>query len=169
MMTDDQLELKGLTEVGVTAALGKAQHYRLLNEPLEAESICHDVLAVQPNNVDAIRSLILALTDQFGESGSGRRVKAAEKLAQQIPDPYERTYLRGLIAEREAKAYLARSTSPQFAYGGFRAAMELYEEAESLRPEGNDDAILRYNCCLRIIRAENLRPAIADSEIQLQE
>ena len=41
-------ELKPLSQKPLPAALAKAERYRLLNEPSEAESICQDILAVEP-------------------------------------------------------------------------------------------------------------------------
>src|SRR4051812_7969768 len=58
-------ELKSLTREAVPAALEKAHRYRLLNEPEQAESICHDVLRIDPDNQEALTTLILALTDRF--------------------------------------------------------------------------------------------------------
>ena len=43
-------EFKRITPEAVPAALSKAERYRLLNEPREAESICRDVLLVDPEN-----------------------------------------------------------------------------------------------------------------------
>jgi hypothetical protein len=43
-------ELKSLHKDAIPAALGKAERYRLLNEPGEAESICLDILHVDPEN-----------------------------------------------------------------------------------------------------------------------
>jgi len=43
-------ELKTLSPESVPRALAKAERYRLLNEPVEAESICLDVLAVDPQS-----------------------------------------------------------------------------------------------------------------------
>ena len=43
-------QLKSLSMEGITAALDKAERYRLLNEPREAESICLDVLEIDPEN-----------------------------------------------------------------------------------------------------------------------
>jgi len=40
-------ELKRLTKEAVPRALEKAERYRLLNEPTEAESICQDILRVE--------------------------------------------------------------------------------------------------------------------------
>jgi hypothetical protein len=44
------VELKRLSAEGIPAALEKALRYRLLNEPAEAESICHDVPHIDPEN-----------------------------------------------------------------------------------------------------------------------
>ena len=60
-------ELKPLSRDAVDAALSKAERYRLLNEPHEAESICLDVLEIDPDNQPAHITLLLSLTDQFGE------------------------------------------------------------------------------------------------------
>jgi len=45
--------------------LTKAERYRLLNEPEEAESICRDILDVDPTHEAALVNFLLALTDQF--------------------------------------------------------------------------------------------------------
>ena len=58
-------ELKPLHPDAVQAALARAERYRLLNEPSEAESICLDILAVEPDNQPARIMLLLSLTDQF--------------------------------------------------------------------------------------------------------
>jgi len=47
-------ELKRLHKDAIPAALEKAERYRLLNEPGEAESICLDILAVDPDNQRAL-------------------------------------------------------------------------------------------------------------------
>jgi hypothetical protein len=45
------------------------------------------------------------------------------------------------------------------AYDAFREAMRLYESAGKIRPASNDDALLRWNTCARILmRNPNLRP-----------
>jgi hypothetical protein len=42
-------------------------------------------------------------------------------------------------------------------------AMESYERAEAMRPPGNDDALLRWNTCVRLLaRHPQLKPAIED-------
>ena len=150
-------ELKPLSEGAISEALRKAERYRLLNEPQQAESICQDVLSVDPDNEDALITLILALTDQVGGqrlgSGSQRVMEEARRLVAELPTEYERAYYSGIIAERRAKARLELG-GPRagfIVYEGLREAMDLYEQAEALRPKGRDDAILRWNTCARII------------------
>ena len=154
-------ELKRITRAGVGAALQKAERYRLLNEPLAAESICLDVLAVEPENQAALIQLALARSDQFGAdlTGAGAVEQAREPLAR-VEDAYKRAYYNGIVCERRAKAHL-HSSSPAggaIAYDWLARAMEFYTEAERLRPEGNDEALLRWNTCARIIERHRLQP-----------
>ena len=58
-------ELKRLSDEAIPAALEKALRYRLLNKPAEAESICRDVLQIDPENQEALVVLLLALTDRL--------------------------------------------------------------------------------------------------------
>ena len=146
------MELKPITREGVPAALQKAERYRLLNEPEQAESICLDALAVDADNQEALITLLLALTEQF-ESDPPGVVEDAWKYASRISDAYGRTYYAGIIWERRAVAQLKRATpncGPR-AYDWLREAMEWYERAEAIRPPGNDDALLRWNTCARLI------------------
>jgi tetratricopeptide (TPR) repeat protein len=147
-------ELKPLSREAIPAALEKAHRYRLLNEPLEAESICRDILEVEPNNQEAIVALLLALTDQFDERPNPCLEQAREVLSR-IRDEYSRTYHAGILCERRAKTQLKRggSRAGHIAYDWFKEAMEHYEEAAAIRPPGNDDAILRWNTCARILMA----------------
>ena len=151
-------DLKSLTHAGIAAALEKADQYRLLNQPWAAESICWDIGAADPGNQRALRIKLLAQTDQFaGDMGAVRR--ARESLAK-LTDAYERAYYAGLICERLAKVALDhRAPGSRFnAYDEFREAMEWYEKAEAIRPGGDDDAILRWNTCARLL---NQSPQIA--------
>ena len=77
-----------------------------LNEPSEAESICLDILAVDASN-QALIILLLALTDQFGESADAHE-RARDTLAL-LESEYDKAYYAGIIAERRAKAQLARA------------------------------------------------------------
>lgn len=152
-----RFELKRLSQDALPAALKKAEHYRLLNEPLQAESICRDILAADPSHVPALITLVLALTDQFA-TDTARRADEARKLISQVPDEYDRNYYTGLICERQATAYLQsdRPASTGWAYDWYRQAMEWYEKAERSSPPGNNDALLRWNTCARIIMQRNL-------------
>jgi hypothetical protein len=145
-------ELKPLSPDGVEAALKKAVRYRLLNEPFLAESICRDILVVDPDNQNTLITLILALTDQFAGEGGGNVTDARVQL-QHLTGEYEREYYGGIICERRGQAMLhrRRAGSGPVIYNWFRRAMEHYERAEALRPQGNDDALLRWNTCARVI------------------
>ncbi len=154
-------QFKPLSKEAVPAALEKAQRYRMLNEPLEAESICLDVLDVDPENDEALVTLLLALTDQFQYRLSETFDRACE-LLHRLPDEYGRAYYCGIILERSAKAYLRQASpgSGSMAYEQFRAAMANYEEAAELRAHGNDDPLLRWNACARYLdRHPDLQPA----------
>lgn len=154
------IELKKLHRDAVDAALKKAEHYRLLNEPMQAESICRDILAVAPDNAQAVITLMLALTDQFA-SDSARRGEECEQLLKTLSNEYQRHYYGGLICERRGTAQLQSSTPGGHgrAYDWFRRAMERYEQAEKLAPAGNDEALLRWNTCARLIMNNKLEPA----------
>ncbi|HEY6828492.1 MAG TPA: hypothetical protein VI259_16655 [Gemmatimonadaceae bacterium] len=146
------MELKPITREGIPAALQKAERYRLLNDSSAAESICLDVLEIDPDNQEAIVSLLLSITDQFAEE-MGEGVRRAREILPRITDAYERTYYAGIICERRARAQLHRGSlgSAEVASEGFREAMSWYEKAEPMRPKGNDEAILRWNTCARML------------------
>lgn len=147
------MELKPLSREGIPAALAKAERYRFLNEPGEAESICLDVLAIDPDNQQALVTLLLALTDQFGDELPIHLAEARDVLPR-LRDEYERVYYAGIICERRAKAQIYhRGPGSLFAaYDWLRQAMAWYEKAEAMRSPGNDDAILRWNTCARILQ-----------------
>ena len=164
-----ELELKKISPDGIPHALEKAERYRLLNDPAQAESICLDILAVEHDNQDALRTVILALTDQFGAHSSGGAARDARTYIARLSDEYERAYYTGILYERETRAYLERKNVVRSAaYDGFRHAMEWYERAEALRPPGNVDAVLRWNSCVRAIERERLEPGSAEPELPLE-
>ena len=153
-------ELERISKEAIPGALEKAERYRLLSEPLLAESICLDVLEIDPDNQGAIVTLILALSDQFSYAAPSELAKARE-LLRKLTDEYDRAYYSGIIAERRAKAIMRRGAPGHgpMVYLGLRDAMECYEKAEALRETGNDDAILRWNACARLIEAKpHLQP-----------
>ena len=153
-----EFELKPISHAGIGEALEKIERYRLLNEPALAESICQDILRVEPNNQQALVMLLLALTDQFEQGISPAK---ARELLPRLQGDYEQAYYAGIVWERSAHAQLRRRSpnSAFTAYDGFRRAMDCYENAEAIRPPGNDDALLRWNTCARILMGnKNLRP-----------
>lgn len=147
--------LKPLSKEAIPAALEKARHYRLLNEPAAAESICLDILAVEPENQEALIDIVLAMADRFGKDYAVGDNHVNEFLPR-IKDEYARQYYTGIVYERRAKAILAKEGVNAFEM--FRQAMNCFEKAEAIRPAGNDDAILRWNGCARIIQRNKLGP-----------
>jgi hypothetical protein len=154
------LRLKRLSKEGVAGALVRADRYRLLSEPGEAESICLDVLEVEPDNQKALVTLLLALTEQFRQDEASHAGPAREVLPK-LHDGYLRRYYAGIICERWAKAHLELH-GPGAGLGVYdllQEAMAWYEKAEAIRPQGQDDALLRWNACARTLnRHSELTP-----------
>jgi hypothetical protein len=143
-------ELKPISSAGIPRAIAKAERYRLLNEPEEAESICLDILQVDADNQEVLVMLLLAITDQFGKNhdvGAGH----ANRVLAKLRGEYERAYYSGVIAERWGKSQLRRGAHPSLASGFFHEAMDGYAKAMASSPAGNDDAILRWNACIRFM------------------
>lgn len=154
-------ELKPLSPSAVAGALEKALRYRLLNEPMEAESICRDVLDVQPDHHEALVTLILSLTDQFDRYRSGL-IDEARTLVARLGDAYSREYYAGILWERHAKArYRRGGPGAGFAaHAELGQAMEHFDKAVAIRPAGNDEAVLRWNACVRFLdRFPDITPA----------
>ena len=149
-----EFKLKSISPSGIEKAIAKAEIYRYLNEPGEAESICPDILAIDPDNQAALSRLGLAITDQFKGDPSDR-YEEAEQVFQRLTSPYENLYYRGLLLERRAKAQLRAGRPPHSLLALFEEAMYNFEEAEKLRPEDNDDAILRWNRCARLLQSRD--------------
>jgi hypothetical protein len=143
-------ELKSISEQSIPEALTKVERYRLLNEPGLAESICLDILAVVPDHQQALIALLLARTDQFH---SHANVKAAHEVLEQIKGDYEQAYYHGIIWERlgNARIRLGGAGAGASAYHALREAMDHYDKAMPFAPHGNDEAILRWNTCARMI------------------
>jgi hypothetical protein len=153
-----RFDLKPISAESIPDALAKVERYRLLNEPSLAESICLDILAIAPGHQQALISLLLARTDQFANEVKAARAREA---LSQIEGDYERAYYAGIILERMAHAHLHQGGpgSAAAAYHLLREAMEHFERAEGYRPPGNDDALLRWNTCARVImRNPEIRP-----------
>lgn len=149
-------ELKKISRDAIPRAVQKAERYRLLNQSWATESICLDILEVDPTSQPVIVMLLLALTDQFAAE-TFDLTRRAQALRASITDPYQRAYYEGIIHERLAHAQLAHTAlqAEAMAYESLRLAMEAFERAEALRSPGNDDAILRWNTCARAL--ERLR------------
>jgi hypothetical protein len=143
-------QLKSISQAGIPEALAKVELYRYLNEPEESESICRDILAVDAQHQLALRLLGLSITDQFS-GGVSDRWQEAEELFERLGDPYERSYYTGIVKERRAKAQLRAGQLPHVVYPLLERALEAFAAAEKIRPAGNDEAILRWNRCVRLL------------------
>jgi hypothetical protein len=151
-------ELKPLSRERIDAALAKAEHYRFLNQPSLAESICLDILTVEPGHQKASIVLLLALTDQFGQPAS-KSAKQVLELANRLKEDYARIYYTGIVHERQGTATL-NAAKPGYihdAYEWYSEAMGFYEQANKINKESNDDPILRWNTCARVIMEHHLQ------------
>jgi tetratricopeptide (TPR) repeat protein len=146
--------LKRLSPKNLDAALDRARHYRDLNQPEEAESICRDVLDVDPHHQEARKTLGLALTDRFPRHWHSLFEEATASF-EKLTSEYERTYYTAVAWERLAKAQLDQGQAHNAAHA-FERALELYERAQELSPDAADP-ILRWNRCVRALRDQ---PAI---------
>jgi hypothetical protein len=156
-------ELKTLHPKAIPAALEKAMRYRLLNEPMQAESICRDILAIEPGNQKALVTLILALTDQFAENTTAV-IEDANAAVSRLSSDYERAYYSGILCERRARTWIAhkRAGWGPAAHSWLQKAMTWYEKAQQLSEDDDgDDPILRWNTCVRALQRE---PQIAPLE-----
>lgn len=162
-------ELKPLSREAIPAALAKAERYRLLSEPWQAESICRDILIVESDNQPALVMLILALSDQFGQ---GISTQEAHQIADRLHDAYSRAYYRGIVFERHAIALFRQGDfrAGSAVYPLIESALRRYEQAEAIRPHGNDDSVLRWNACARfLLRNPQLVPTLEIPEPVLLE
>ena len=120
------------------------------------------MLQVEPDNQEALTTMTLALTEQFHDDAS--TVVQALTTVGRLRDEYDRAYYSGIVTERRAKARLRHGTpgcGPQ-AYEWLREAMNWYEKSEAIRPAGNDDALLRWNACARLIMRDRHLVPIGD-------
>jgi hypothetical protein len=155
------LKLKTISKSGIGEAIAKAELYRYLNEPEEAESICRDILTADPNHMLGLRTLGLSITDQF-EGKPTDRYAEVEKIFESLKDPYERLYYSGLLCERRVKAQLQAGRAPHTLLPLLEKALQCFGEAERIHPPGNDDAILRWNRCVRLLQGQ---PAFESEEL----
>jgi hypothetical protein len=146
--------LKSISKAGIPEAIAKAELYRYLNEPEETESICRDILAVDPGHQLALRMLGLAMADQFIGAASDRYIEV-QSIFQGLRDPYEQLYYTGILCERRAKTQLLVGYAPHTLRPLVEEAMLCFAEAEKIRPAGNDDSILRWNRCVRLLESRD--------------
>ncbi len=159
------MELKPLNKNAISSAMEKARHYRLLNDPVNSESICRDILEHDAGHQQALITLILSIADQFNNRSC--KMKEPRSLVGQLASEYDRAYYAGLMCEKAARSMVSRTSpgSNHSAYDLFREALEHFEKAESLSPDDNDDAVLRWNACVRTINKRKLKSRPEDNYI----
>lgn len=164
-------ELKPLSKDAIPNAIERAKQYRLLNQPWHAESICRDILAVDPDHQQNLIILLLAITDQFGNEKLGKSKEDAEKIILQLRDEYQRDYAYGIIYERQASTAIRRGgpRSHYIAYYHLIKALEYYKKSGKSHPEKNEESTLRWNTCVRMIQEFKLQPAPDDDDSTMLE
>lgn len=163
-------KLKKISKTSVPSALKKVERYRLLNEPSEAESICYDILEVDPKNAEAKVNLILSLSEQLTERMSA--FEEAGEVVDTLKKEYDRNYYMGLLCERRARAHFQNKSigSGHVAYDWFQDALEFYDTAAKKRPKGNYDSYFRWNAVVRTLEQHSsLQPHQENSEPQFLE
>lgn len=155
------LELKPLRARNLAAAVNLAKHYRDLNQPEEAESICRDILAVEPENEDALRILGLALTDRFPAAWMTLFDEACACFGR-LRSPYEQAYYTAIAWERFAKAQVEAGRAHN-AVHAFEEAITRFEAADKLGSPDDPAPILHYNRCVRaLLDNPSLREAVSE-------
>lgn len=157
--------LRRLSPDSISDALMKSERYRLLGEPDEAESVCLDILQVDRENQDARVDLILAISDQFRRERKPR-VELAMKIVGELTDEYQRRYYEAVVLEREARAHLELDTPPVLVFLRYCEAMDKFASAATIRPPGDDSAVIRWNACVRAIRRRQLQPGLEIEEVE---
>ncbi len=152
----EHFKLKPISREAIPRAVQKAERYRLINQSWDAESICRDILDIDPTNQQVLVMFVLALTDQLADD-HGRIIAAVRDTLPRISNAYQRAYYTGIASERSGQALMHRGGmgSGAMAYDALCDAMGWYERAEAIRPPGNDDAILRWNTCARLINGNS--------------
>lgn len=160
--------IKKISTESIPRAIKKAQRYRLLNEPRESESICRDILAVDKDNQEATVMLLLSITDQFHTMDV--TIDQANEVLEQLVGAFERAYYGGVIAERWGKALHEAAYAGEDIHELLSRAMSLYEHAQTLAPTGNEDAVLRWNACVRLIDRFGLHPSakVAAADLEME-
>ncbi len=159
-------ELKKLSSDALPSALAKAKQYRFLGQPGEAESICLDILAVDPDHQDALIVLLLSLTGKFLHGELRQCYAKTLEIVEKLDDSYCKYYYVGIIYEKRAKYHLKKEGpgAVEASYEWFVRAMAAYEKAFTDCDPNNQDAILRWNSCARLLNSNpDIKPNDADN------
>ena len=146
--------LKSLSPAAIDGALRLAADSRQGGQPQTCESVCLDVLQVEPRNQEALRLLLLSHADRF-DADSSQHEMAARDAQSRLTSEFDRAFYGGYILHRLAQAAIAGGSpsAARVVYELLSGAMASYEDAERVRPDGNEDAILLWNACHRLLQA----------------
>jgi hypothetical protein len=164
-------KLKPISKEAIPSAIDRAKRYRLLNQPWHAESICRDVMSTEPDNQQNLIILVLAITDQFTSEKRSKGINDVLPIIEQLKDLYQKEYASGIVYERQAWAALNRGgpRAGYIAYYHLLDAMEYYERSQKSHPDKNEESVLRWNTCARMISEYNLKAAPEGEGIELLE
>ena len=95
-----------------------------------------------------------AASNSSGSTGKSDPPVALNRFNSLTSD-YERAYYTGILRERTAKAQLRAGRPPHTVAPTFEDAMRCFEAAEKISPPDNDDAILRWNRCVRLLQSRS--------------
>ena len=143
-----EYRVKRISTAGIAEAIAKAELYRSLSEPEEAESICRDILTIEPQHQLALR--LLGLPDRSVHRSWVRSYREAEEIFQQLNDRMNGTTTLGSRTSDARK----RSSKPGNCLLTVQALRTGSYLSQRLRnsPAENDDAILRWNRCVRLLQ-----------------
>lgn len=155
-----EVEYRQIKQQNIDSALAKARQYRSLLESDLAISICLDIFKVDEGHQPTIITYILALTDSLTHPSAAHHKPDKEIIdaIRRLKSAYDKVYYQGIFSERKGRALMRNAMSRSFAYNLFLQAIEYYQRAEKLSNDDNDDAVLRYNACVRTIEGANLMP-----------
>ena len=128
----------------------------MLNEPGEAESICLDILETDPENQPALITLLLALTDRFSK-GYGVSDTQANHCSRGSRANTSAPTTRGFWPSAGPRRNSRRDTpGPVITPTMIVRSDAAVREGRNVRPPGNDDALLRWNTCARMMAKNKL-------------
>ena len=145
------MDFKNLESADLDAALAAAQASWAELRAEETESICLDILELDPNHRSTL-DLLLRCRIELLKKGLPQSVARAQELIPQLDSDFDQAFYSGMIREAQARYLLekrGRATSG-VAYSWFRHAMDDFAAASNL-DAGRVEPKLHWNACLRTL------------------